>query len=264
MPHDRNDTGKPCWFHEDMMHYGRDPNIFCDFPSITQKFFQYAREQEKADIKKDANLEPARSAQLTSQDQHQEEAVAAPPKTSTKRKRSMSSPSAAAKEPKSSRKKPPRLTSNGHGNSEGNLLSKPTFEEAEVHVGWVLQQEDGSFVLEKGFRSLRTWFVSSESWQYDYEELRRSLRITTDSGLQVFWFEDKSQEPWVARDDQAIAGAIERMHKNNDICFFVAADVEHVRALSVAQRGTSRFLSYYYATANFLQQSRSSLRRSWL
>lgn len=75
--------------------------------------------------------------------------------------------------------------------------------------------------------------------QYNYDEIRRSLRMADDLQLKLFWFEDISGEPWIVRDDHAIPGAIERMHARGNIRFLLATDFEHVRALTLNQRRES-------------------------
>jgi hypothetical protein len=121
--------------------------------------------------------------------------------------------------------------------SPTKITEIPQLDKADVHVGWVVQQNDGSFILEKDFRSLRTWLNGPTRWSYNLEEIRKSLRMTEDPELQLFWFEDLAEQPWIVKDHHAVAGAIERMHRKGDICFLLAKSVELVHALTPAQRG---------------------------
>jgi hypothetical protein len=100
-----------------------------------------------------------------------------------------------------------------------------------------MQQDAGSFVLEKDFRSMRTWLEGSTRWCYNFEEIRKSLRMVEDPDLQLFWFEDLAGQPWTVKDHHAIAGVIERMHRKGEFCFLLARSIEFVRALTPAQRG---------------------------
>lgn len=203
LPHERNETPRPSWFRKDMMYTGRQPKTVYPFPTITQKFFQRSRDKAKEARAWDAqNFDPLRS--LT-------------PELPV----NISKPAV----PRSDIR-------------HATQRSRPELDEADIHVGWIVQQDDNSFVMEKDFRSLRTWLDEfSERWHYDYEEIRRSLRMTDDSNLQLFWFEDLEEQPWIVRDHHAIAGAIERMHRKGEICFLLARSIEHVLALTVGQRG---------------------------
>lgn len=124
------------------------------------------------------------------------------------------------------------------GGEETSLSHRTPLYGTAIHIGWITQQEGNSFILEKDFRALRTWLASSDLWPYNFEEIRRSLRLTPESPQQVYWFDDIELEPWVARDDSAIAGAVQRMYlQRGEVCFFVAEGIKVVRALSVKQRG---------------------------
>lgn len=68
LPHERQSTNPPHWFDERMILTGRQQNAVCDFPTITQKFFQYARDTDKGKIKKLMKREPAPSPELSSQE----------------------------------------------------------------------------------------------------------------------------------------------------------------------------------------------------
>jgi hypothetical protein len=200
LPHEKNQTPPPAWFREDMMYTGRQPRTVYGFPTITQKFFQHARDTAKSDAKNRA-------------DSHTHDAM----------------------DTEASR--PDTLISPDNASKADTSPSRPQLHEADVHVGWVVQQNDGSFVLVKDFRSLRTWFDGPTQWSYNLEEIRESLRMTEDPELQLFWFEDLTGQPWTVKDHHAIAGAIERMHRKGEICFLLARSIEFVRALTPAHRG---------------------------
>jgi hypothetical protein len=123
-----------------------------------------------------------------------------------------------------------------------NLPPKPALFGTVVHVGRIVPQPDASFVLEKDFSALRTWFSSSRCWQYDPENIRISLRLQSPGcALGVFWFDDIEGEPWHARDIPAVAGAVERMQsRGREVCFFVAYHREMVRGLSRDWRALER------------------------
>lgn len=107
----------------------------------------------------------------------------------------------------------------------------------ELHIGWLTVQEDGTLIVEKGFRSLNTWLESANPLRYNDDVIKESLRIGWDSGLQIFWFDNYNLEPWVAADVHALAGAIDRMsRKADEVCLFVARGAGVVGSLPVEQR----------------------------
>jgi hypothetical protein len=216
LPHERSKTHPPNWFRKNMMYTGRQPKTQYAFPTITQKFFQHARDTAKSDAKNRA-------------DSHAHDAMdteAPGPDTPI-------SPDSVSKS----------------DTSPTRSIGRPQLHEADVHVGWVVQQNDGSFVLEKEFRSLRTWLDGPTRWHYNSEKIRKSLRMTEDPELQLFWFEDLAGQPWSVKDHHAIAGAIERMHRKGEICFLLAKSIEFVRALMPAQRGQYNLLWRIQVTA---------------
>jgi hypothetical protein len=120
--------------------------------------------------------------------------------------------------------------------------NKPPLSGTVVHIGWLIPQHDSSYVLEKGFRALRTWFDSARCWQYDPEAIIANLRLQSPGcALRVYWFEDLEGDPWVARDIPAIVGAVERMRsRGREVCLFVAWDFEMVRGLRREWRALER------------------------
>jgi len=231
LPHQKNDWLKPFWFTRDMTFGGRAARTVYEFPSITQKFFQYARECRRASLKREASVETGVSSVETTTSR-------TPSSTGSAKKRSTSPLSRNGKVARQSlnggRSSP--VTTNGAQHDDSLARSAP-HNNAIVHVAWIIQRDYNSFSLEKDFRSLRTWFAGPEQLHYNYDEIRRSLRMAQEPQLDLFWFEDITGEPWVVKDDHAIPGAIERMHSKGKICFLLARDIEHVRALNPAQRG---------------------------
>jgi hypothetical protein len=204
LPHEKNYTPPPSWFENDMMHAGRRPKTEYAFPTIIQKFFQHARDKAKLDAKQAVESHGNDAMDLDN----------SPPDTP--------------------------VSSDNVSKSDTSPTKSteiPQLDKADVHVGWVMQQDDGSFVLEKDFRSMRTWLEGSTRWCYNFEEIRKSLRMVEDPDLQLFWFEDLAGQPWTVKDHHAIAGVIERMHLKGEICFLLARSIEFVRALTPAQRG---------------------------
>ncbi|KAM0721606.1 hypothetical protein Q7P37_002531 [Cladosporium fusiforme] len=241
MPHEKGRKKKPPrWFMERMLPAGRERIDQYDFPTITQKFIQFAREKLRLTPE---DLEEA--AEVADEDKEMTSAEAHLPHAHN----DQSPPDPSPSEPSHSTSQQRSTPSNQNiphrrdseevqakGDSAQLAIPRPSLDEVEAHVGWLKVAEDGRFMLEKGFRAVRTWLTKSDMWQYDYEEVKNSLRITTDSNLKVFWFEDYAREPWVAKDVHAIAGAIERMHRKGEICLFIASKFGHVRALSKEQR----------------------------
>ena len=210
---------------------GREPDTVYGFPTFVQKLFQYARDHTKERMKQVADA----TWQRSSVEARLSDSLPAP-KHSNKRDAS----------PLSRHGKIARRELGGEDPSTSNAnqaryatpeRTRPQLDNADVHVGWIRQQKDGSFILEKGYRSLRTWLVGPEPWNYDYKKIRRSLGMAHDPELGLFWFEDPTLEPWIVKSNHAIAGAIERMHSKGKICFLLATDIEHVRALTPDQRG---------------------------
>lgn len=271
LPHERNSTPPPSWFRETMMYAGRQPRTIYTFPTITQKFFQHARDTAKAEAKQHETARANQAAELESPSPvspgtpHHASNWSVPPADGNNGVAGASGFDAGT--PRSppgdahwtelfeedTRQSKPQLdqadfdarTPRSPGDAEhwSEVVEEPTrhtrpqLDHADVHVGWIVQQDDGSIVLEKDFRSLRTWLDGSERWNYNYEAIRKSLRMTEDRELQLFWFEDLAGEPWSVKDDHAVAGAIERMHRKGEICFLLARNIEHVRALTITQRG---------------------------
>ena len=236
LPHQKNDWLKPLWFRRDMTFGGRAAETVYDFPTITQKFFQYARECRKESLKRETSVGTGAAGMETT-------ASRTPSSPDLAKKRSASPLSSNGKIPRKSLdgERYSSATATTNGIQHGDNPTRPTLQadHAVIHVGWITQQDYKSFSLEKDFRSLRTWFTGPEQLQYNYDEIRRSLRMTDDHQLKLFWFEDITGEPWIVKDDHAIPGAVERMHAKGKICFLLATDIEHVRALTLDQRRES-------------------------
>lgn len=235
LPHQKNDWLKPLWFRRDMTFGGRAAETVYDFPTITQKFFQYARECRKESLKRETGVE-------TDMADVEATTFSTPSSPAVTKKRGTSPLSRNGKTARTSldgERSPPGGANSGKHN---NIPPQPRsqLDTADVHVGWILQQDDGSFVLEKDFRSLRTWLVGTERFGYDYKLIHESLGMAQDRQLDLYWFDDLAGEPWVIKSDYAVAGAIERMHSKGKICFLLARNIEHVRALTPSQRRTFR------------------------
>jgi hypothetical protein len=232
LPHEKNDWLPPRWFRRDMTFAGREADTVYDFPSITQKFFQWARDQTKESLKRETDAaREATSLEVPS--------TSMPQTPEHTKKRDVS--------PLRRPGKTARTSLRGEGSSPSSPdavhpatspeRSTPQLNNADVHVGWITRQDDSSFILEKDFRSLRAWLVGPPPWNYNYKEIHRSLGTARDPLLQLFWFESTTEEPWVVKSDHSLAGAIERMHSKGKICFLLARDIEHVRTLTPSQRG---------------------------
>lgn len=232
LPHQKNDWLKPLWFKRDMTFSGRAAETVYDFPTITQKFFRYARDCRKETLKRETSVETRVTGGI---------------KTPSMKSSSSELTKKRGTSPLSRNGKVARKSLDGErfshatakGLQNGDSLARPVSQpsNAIVHVGWIRRQDDDSFVLEKDFRSLRTWLAGPDQLSYDYDKVRISLGMTQDPQLRLFWFEDIAGEPWVVKSDHAIAGAIERMHSKGNICFLLARDIEHVYALTPSQRG---------------------------
>lgn len=238
MPHQAaRDSRRPAWFVDEMMPGGRERIDQCDYPTITQKFLQFSRDKLKASVK--ASVE-----EIDDDEDEKREGEETQPSLESPRKARKTSESNKSISNQRASSLQDLLPHRDGGDSSAakdpiSILPRKfrlPLDEVEVHVGWIVMSEDGRFVLEKDFRSMRTWLASADQWRYDYEEMRSSLRIAKDSKSSVYWFEDHAHDPWVAKDNHAIAGAIERMHRKGAVCLFVAAELGHVRALSKKQR----------------------------
>jgi hypothetical protein len=153
LPHQKNDWPKPLWFKRDMTFGGRAAETVYDFPTITQKFFQYAREcRRKESLKHETSVETR--VNMTTPGKPSS------PELAKKRGTSPLSRNGKVARTSSDGKRSPPATANGLqiGDSLPQPVSQPN--NAIVHVGWILQQDDDSFVLEKDFRSLRTWLAA--------------------------------------------------------------------------------------------------------
>jgi hypothetical protein len=121
LPHEKSPMPRPDWFRENMMYTGRQPKTQYAFPTITQKFFKHARDTAKSDARNGA-------------DPHTHDAMdmeASGPDIPI-------SPDSVSKP----------------GILPTKSTRRPQLQEADVHVGWIVQQNDGSFLLEKAFRSV--------------------------------------------------------------------------------------------------------------
>jgi hypothetical protein len=232
LPDQKSGCLKPLWFRGDMTFGGRAAETVYDFPTVTQKFFQYAREHRKESLKRETSVETG-----VSDGKRTTAGKPSPPELAKKRGTSPLSRNGkvARKSIDSERSSP--ATANGAQHDDSPTRPAPQPNNAIVHVAWITQHDYNSFSLEKDFRSFRTWLARPEQLHYNYDEIRRSLRMAQDPQLELFWFEDITGQPWVVKDDHAIPGAIERMHSKGNICFLLARDIEHVRALSPRHRG---------------------------
>lgn len=255
LPHERNKTEAPAWFEEDLKPNFRQQIDNYETPTLIQKFFQLAREKLKwgfkATVENDEDEEmesPADDDDEGAEDDGDEEMESTEQSLQSQQKteKSTQPTSLSGSQRKSSESQEPlprrgiqNIPPNDDRFSAATQRYRLPLDEVEAHVGWIVMSEDGRFVLEKEFRSLRTWFTTPDLWQYNYTGMRNSLYLAADSNNKVYWFEDYSRDPWVAKDSYAIAGAIERMYRKGEICLFVATEIGHVRALSNEQRSKS-------------------------
>lgn len=57
LPHQKNGSLKPLWFKRNTTFGGRAAETVYEFPTITQKFFQYARDCRKDALKRETSVE---------------------------------------------------------------------------------------------------------------------------------------------------------------------------------------------------------------
>jgi hypothetical protein len=130
-----------------------------------------------------------------------------------------------------------------HGDVRPNLC-----EDLTIHVGNILELDNDQLIMRRTFRDPKTWVKSSAPGIFDFEKVCRSVGVTGGWEKELFFFPDVNKDPHSILDEDELRGGIQYLCTQNSkegttrsISFFVAAEIDHVRALSLDQRGKSAF-----------------------
>lgn len=154
--------------------------------------------------------------------------------------------SASAEEDIASAEQPSLISAVANIRSEPALdnLRPRHFEDLTIYIGTIVELDRGQLIMRKTLRDPQDWFESSAPGTFDFGKVRRSVGAPAGWETELFFFPDTSQGPHTILDEEELLGGIQHLYKLSakenpikSISLFVAADVDHVRALSLDQRG---------------------------
>jgi hypothetical protein len=121
-------------------------------------------------------------------------------------------------------------------------------ENLAIHIGTISELESGQLVMRRTFRDPQDWVKSSVPGTFHFSEVCQSVGVTAGREKELFFFPDPNKDPHNILDEDELRGAIQYLCTRNtqegkarSISLFVAADIYHVRALSLDQRAESLF-----------------------
>lgn len=125
-------------------------------------------------------------------------------------------------------------------------LEPPRFEDLTIYIGTITESNHGQIFMRKTLRDPQTWFKNLATQAFNFENVRRSVGALAGEQKEIFFFPQMSHDPHTALDEGELHGAIQHLYKQSateqlikSISLSVAADIDHVRALSLDQRGES-------------------------
>jgi hypothetical protein len=114
-----------------------------------------------------------------------------------------------------------------------------------IHIGTIFELEE-QLIMRRTFRDPKSWVKSSAPGIFDFEKVCHSVGVTGGWEKELFFFPDMNKDPHSILDEDELQGEMQYLCTQNakegttrSISFFVAADIDHVRALSLDQRGKS-------------------------
>lgn len=248
LPHQKDPSvPRPSWFQESMLTPG--PH------SIRQKLLtvSYRRIKEEATgRRKTLTLEQiAQSEQQANQtdqaNDHRSPAAESESTLTAQAEPSTSSASAVGSPAAAEQLLRPRAVANIESRPKKHNLQPQRFEDLTIHVGNIFELEE-QLIMRRTFRDPQSWVKSSAGDSFDFEKVCKSVGVTAGWEKELFFFPDVSKDPHNILDEDELQGGIQYLctqnakeGRMNNISLFVAADIDHVRALSLDQRGKFRF-----------------------
>jgi hypothetical protein len=116
-------------------------------------------------------------------------------------------------------------------------------ESLTIHIGTIVELDQDQLLMRRTLRDPHTWFESSTPGVFDFEKVCQSIGITAGWEKELYFFPDLSKDPHNILDGDELHGAVRCLYKQSvkegmsgNTSLFVAADMSHVRELSLDQR----------------------------
>lgn len=242
LPHQKDPyKPRPSWFRDDMLVPG--PR------SLGQKLLvvSYRKIQDEAAGRR----VPMEEMVAPSEQQAHQTDDAQPPMSPTESENTVTTqaatitPSASAKAGKAAAKQPSR-------SSAVAIKSRPTknkrknerFGDLTIYIGTIIELDDGQLVMRKSLRDAQSWLDNSAPKIFDFETVRRSVGLPAGCGKELFFFPDMNKDPHTMLNEEELLGGLGHLmrkstkeHPIGSMSLFVAADIDHVRSISLDQRG---------------------------
>ena len=136
----------------------------------------------------------------------------------------------------------------------GDVRRRP-IKDFAIHIGTIFELETKQHMMPRTFRDPKNWFKSSAPGTFDFEKVCRSVGVTAGWEKELFFFPDVNKDPHSILDEDELQGGIQYLctqttkeGATRNISLFVAADIDHVRALSLDQRGKFTFDTIHRAS----------------
>lgn len=97
---------------------------------------------------------------------------------------------------------------------QDDVTSKP-FEDLTVHIGNMLELENGQIVMRRTLRDPQSWFASSDTGTFDFEKVHRSVGLPAGWVKELFFFPDVTKDPHSVLDEDELLGAIQHLYKQS-------------------------------------------------
>lgn len=137
-----------------------------------------------------------------------------------------------------------------HGDSRPKLIGNLT-----IHIGTIFELENNQLVMRRTFRDPQSWMKGSAGQSFDFQKVCSSVGVTAGGEKELYFFPDVNKDPHNILDEDELQGGIQCLctqnaseAKTRSISLFVAADMDHVRALSLDQRGKSTLVIHKRAS----------------
>lgn len=138
--------------------------------------------------------------------------------------------------------------------TQDNLTPK-RLEELTIYIDTIVELNHGQLVMHATLRNPRSWFDDSVAGTFDFEKVRRSVGVPAGCEKELFFFPATSHDPHTILDEEELLGTIQHLYEQSvkkhpvkSISLFIVADIDHVRALWLDQRGKLTFNTIHHAS----------------
>jgi hypothetical protein len=247
MPHQKDlSISRPSWFQDYMLTPG--PH------SVGQKLLSVSFRRIKDRVTGRRRTQTEDSEQSGQQFNHRSPPAASQNTLSTQDLTSMSS--ASAEESMTT------VEQNSHLDSASNIECEMRgdaglglLRSLTIHIGTIVKLDHDQLLMRQTLRDPQTWFESSTPEIFYFEKACQSIGITVGWEKELFFFPDLSKDPHNILDEDEMHRAVRCLYKQSvkegvsgNISLFVAADMSHIRELSLDQR-SKRIIDPYLGSS---------------